>query len=104
VSDFKGIQQEYRTSEEVFYGRRKTSDNKARKAKGVTRRQFLTTVGASAAVRQHRRKLAADTPKEPELLEADETARITLSINGRRHHILVEPRWSLLYVLRRGSG
>ena len=86
-------------------GGEKTSDNKACKAKGVTRRQFLTTMGASAAVAAASAgKLAADTPKEPELLKADETTRITLSINGRRHHLLVEPRWSLLYVLRERLG
>jgi xanthine dehydrogenase YagT iron-sulfur-binding subunit len=83
----------------------KKCDSKACKAKGITRRQFLTTMGASAAVAAASAgKLAADTPKEPELLKADETARITLSINGRRHHLLVESRWSLLYVLRERLG
>jgi len=83
----------------------KTSDGKDRKLKGITRRQFLTTMGASAAVAAASAgKLAADTPKEPELLKADETTRITLLINGRRHHLLVEPRWSLLYVLRERLG
>lgn len=81
------------------------SNRKASKAKGITRRRFLTTMGASAAVAAASAgKLAADTPKEPELLKADETARITLSINGRRHHLLVESRWSLLYVLRERLG
>ena len=81
------------------------SNRKASKAKGITRRRFLTTMGASAAVAAASAgKLAADAPKEPELLKADETARITLSINGRRHHLLVEPRWSLLYVLRERLG
>jgi len=86
-------------------GEDKTSDGKDRKVKGITRRQFLTTMGASAAVAAASAgKLAADTPKEPELLKADETTRITLLINGRRHHLLVEPRWSLLYVLRERLG
>jgi xanthine dehydrogenase YagT iron-sulfur-binding subunit len=83
----------------------KKCDNEACKAKGITRRQFLTTMGASAAVAAASAgKLAADTPKEPELLKADETTRITLSINGRLRHLLVEPRWSLLYVLRDRLG
>jgi xanthine dehydrogenase YagT iron-sulfur-binding subunit len=30
--------------------------------------------------------------------------RVTLSINGRTHRLLVEPRWSLLYVLRERLG
>jgi xanthine dehydrogenase YagT iron-sulfur-binding subunit len=83
---------------------KKTCDNKVCKAKGITRRQFITTMGAGAAVAAASGKLAADAPKEPELLKAEETARITLSINGRRHHLLVEPRWSLLYVLRERLG
>jgi xanthine dehydrogenase YagT iron-sulfur-binding subunit len=83
----------------------KTSDGKDHKVKGITRRQFLTTMGASAAVAAASSgKLAADTPKEPDLLKADETTRITLLINGRRHQLLVEPRWSLLYVLRERLG
>jgi xanthine dehydrogenase YagT iron-sulfur-binding subunit len=81
----------------------KTCGNKACKAKGITRRQFLTTMGAGAAVAAASGSLAAEESK-PELLRADEKARITLSINGRRHHLLVEPRWSLLYVLRERLG
>ena len=83
---------------------KKVCDNKTCKAKGITRRQFLTTMGAGAAVAAASGKLAAEAPKESELLRADETARITLSINGRPHHLLVEPRWSLLYVLREKLG
>jgi xanthine dehydrogenase YagT iron-sulfur-binding subunit len=83
----------------------KPCDNTACKAKGITRRQFLTTMGTGAAVAAASAgSLAADTAKEPEVLRADETARITLSINGRRHNLLVEPRWSLLFVLRERLG
>jgi xanthine dehydrogenase YagT iron-sulfur-binding subunit len=48
--------------------------------------------------------LAAETAREPEALKANETAKITLSINDRRHHLLVESRWSLLFVLREKLG
>ncbi len=83
----------------------KTCDSKTCKAKGITRRQFLTTMGAGAAAAAATAgRLGADTPKEPELLKADETTKITLLINGRRRHLLVEPRWSLLYVLRERLG
>jgi xanthine dehydrogenase YagT iron-sulfur-binding subunit len=83
----------------------KPCDNKGCKAKGISRRQFLTTMGTGAAVAAASAgSLAADTSKEPELMKAEETARITLSINGRRHHLLVEPRWSLLFVLREKLG
>ena len=30
--------------------------------------------------------------------------RVALNINGRTHRLLVEPRWSLLYVLRERLG
>ena len=83
----------------------KKIENKEGKAKGITRRQFLTTMGAGAAVAAASAgNLGADVQKEPELLKADEAARITLTINGRRHSLLVEPRWSLLYVLREKLG
>jgi len=82
----------------------KVCENKDCKIRGLTRRQFLTTVGAGAAVAAASSKLGADAPNEPELLKANETSKITLSINGRRHHLLVEARWSLLYVLREKLG
>lgn len=37
-------------------------------------------------------------------LDAGETVPITLHINGRRERLLVEPRWSLLFVLRERLG
>ncbi len=82
----------------------KVGEKKAFKTKGITRRRFLTTMGAGAAVAAASGRLAAVEEKPGELLKADETARITLLINDRRHHLLVEPRWSLLYVLRERLG
>ena len=37
-------------------------------------------------------------------LFAGEALRITLDVNGRSHQVLVEPRWTLLYVLRERLG
>jgi xanthine dehydrogenase YagT iron-sulfur-binding subunit len=71
---------------------------------GITRRHFLTSLGTGAAVVAATGNLAAETAREPEALKANETAKITLSINSRRHHLLVESRWSLLYVLREKLG
>jgi len=34
------------------------------------------------------------------IMAAGEVTRITLNVNGRRHNLLVEPRWTLLFVLR----
>ena len=47
-------------------------------------------------------RLGAESP--PEVLQPNEMARVTLLINGRRRRLLIEPRWSLLYVLREKLG
>jgi xanthine dehydrogenase YagT iron-sulfur-binding subunit len=39
-----------------------------------------------------------------EVAEPEEAVKIALSVNGRKHRILVEPRWSLLFVLRERLG
>jgi xanthine dehydrogenase YagT iron-sulfur-binding subunit len=88
----------------VFMKKEKPCSEDAQKGKGITRRQFLTTMGAGAAVAAASGGLAGETPKAPETLKAEEAARITLMINGRRHGLLVEPRWSLLFVLREKLG
>ncbi len=84
--------------------KKKNSANGSGKTNGLTRRHFLTTMGTGAAVVAVSGQLVAETAREPEVLKANETVKITLSINGRRHHLLVEPRWSLLYVLREKLG
>jgi xanthine dehydrogenase YagT iron-sulfur-binding subunit len=72
---------------------------------GFTRRGFMATIGtgavAAATVAQ-----APITEAAPgaELPEAADLVRVTLRINGRNHRLLVEPRWSLLYVLRERLG
>jgi xanthine dehydrogenase YagT iron-sulfur-binding subunit len=79
---------------------RKKADEKERK--GLTRRGFLQLMGAgavaSAAVTGANAKPAA------EVLEPAEMTKVGLLINGRRHRLLVEPRWSLLFVLRERLG
>ena len=70
--------------------------------KGVTRRGFLGSVGAgamAAATGVVRRAEAA-----PEITEPDEMLQVALAINGRTHRLLVEPRWTLLFVLRERLG
>ena len=84
--------------------KKKGSENGSGQANGITRRHFLTTMGTGAAVVAASGQLAAETAREPEVLKANETVKIILSINDRRHHLLVEPRWSLLYVLREKLG
>ncbi len=70
--------------------------------KGVTRRGFLQLVGAGAVATAATRELSAKPAAE--VLEPVEMTKIRLLINGRRHRLLVEPRWSLLFVLREKLG
>ncbi|MCU0291557.1 MAG: (2Fe-2S)-binding protein [Thermoanaerobaculaceae bacterium] len=69
----------------------------------LTRRGFLTTVGVGAA------GVAAlgPTPAEaapPAVTEEGDMLRVVLKVNGREHRLLVEPRWTLLFVLRERLG
>jgi xanthine dehydrogenase YagT iron-sulfur-binding subunit len=64
----------------------------------VSRRGFIQTVGAGAlgaAALGSAEAKPAPAPVTPE-----EMAPLTLTVNGRRHRLLVEPRWSLAYVIR----
>ncbi len=72
---------------------------------GMTRRGFITTVGAGAVgVAASGAVLGAGKAKAEEVMKPEEMTKITLVVNGRRHKVLVEPRWSLLYVLREELG
>lgn len=68
---------------------------------GLTRRGFIATVGAGAAGVA---ALGHPPAEAPPATEAADTLRVTLSINGRRRCLLVEPRWTLLFVLRERLG
>jgi xanthine dehydrogenase YagT iron-sulfur-binding subunit len=73
--------------------------------RGFTRRGFLASVGvgAMAAVAASGRISPATEVSAPEL-PAEKAVAVTLTVNERRHRLLVEPRWSLLYVLREQLG
>jgi xanthine dehydrogenase YagT iron-sulfur-binding subunit len=71
---------------------------------GLTRRGFLTTLGTGAISLAIADKLHATPAAEAEMTERGEMTKVTLVINGRKYRLLVEPRWSLLYVLREGLG
>ena len=66
-------------------------------------RQFFTSVGpgavtfavAGSAISQH---------EPPSRREPTSAMTIALQVNGQRHTLVVEPRWSLLYVLREKLG
>ena len=70
--------------------------------KGVTRRGFLGSVGAGAAVVAT--GVARPANAVPEITSPDEMVQVALDINGRTQRLLVEPRWTLLFVLRERLG
>jgi xanthine dehydrogenase YagT iron-sulfur-binding subunit len=80
-------------------------DDPTKQGTGFTRRGFIATIGtgavAAATVAQATTTVAA---QGAELPGSAEPVRVTLNINGRSHRLLVEPRWSLLYVLRERIG
>jgi xanthine dehydrogenase YagT iron-sulfur-binding subunit len=69
---------------------------------GVTRRGFLGSVGAGAAAVAS--GVARPAEAIPEITSADEMVKVVLAINDRQHQLLVEPRWTLLFVLRERLG
>ncbi len=72
---------------------------------GFTRRGFIATVGTGAVAAAAAARAATDqAPAGADLGDPADLVRVTLTINGRAHRLLVEPRWSLLYVLRERLG
>jgi len=71
----------------------------------MTRRSFIKGVGvgaaAAAAASGSLSALAAAESKE---VKPEEMVKLILKVNGRSHRLLVEPRWSLLFVLREKMG
>jgi xanthine dehydrogenase YagT iron-sulfur-binding subunit len=65
---------------------------------GLSRRGFLSTVGVGAVA-----AVSLGNPSETPAQEIEavgEPVAVTLSINGSKRKLAVEPRWSLLYVVR----
>jgi len=72
---------------------------------GMTRRSFIKGVGVGAAAAAAASgTLSALADAEAKEAKAEEMQKLTLRVNGRSHRLLVEPRWSLLYVLREKMG
>ena len=82
----------------------KKEDNKKgrRSRKGITRRGFLQLMGAGAVASTAAGRSGAQST--PEVMEPTEMTKVRLRINGRSHRLLIEPRWSLLFVLREKLG
>ncbi len=71
---------------------------------GMTRRGFLAIMGAGTAAVAVSGSVSAEKSREAEIMKPEEMTKLTLNINGRRCQVLVEPRWSLLFVLREKLG
>ncbi len=79
-------------------GENKRSDSQP----GMSRRGFLSSVSAGAVVAVS----LQDMPEAPaqEIQAAGQTLTVNLRINRTSRKIVVEPRWSLLYVVREVLG
>jgi xanthine dehydrogenase YagT iron-sulfur-binding subunit len=69
---------------------------------GFTRRGFLGTVGAGAAAVAT--GITSRSEAVPEITDPEQMVQTALRINGQLHRLLVEPRWTLLFVLRERLG
>ena len=69
---------------------------------GIRRRGFLSSLSAGVVGATVAGKAAAAPP--PDVAEPDAPVKVTLLINGEKHRMAVEPRWTLLYVLRDQLG
>lgn len=84
---------------------KKSTEDDCACGRGLTRRGFLTTAGATtAAVAIGGRLNVSVAQTAATEITSEDMAKISLEINGRRHRLLVEPRWTLLFVLRDRLG
>jgi xanthine dehydrogenase YagT iron-sulfur-binding subunit len=72
--------------------------------RGVSRRAFIQSAGAGAIAAVALGKAEAAPPPEQAILRPEDMTAVSLKVNGRTHRLLVEPRWSLLYVIRERLG
>jgi xanthine dehydrogenase YagT iron-sulfur-binding subunit len=79
------------------------NDREHDQPKGVTRRGFLGSVGAGAVVAATGVPVAQSAAEE-QPAPTGGMVPVALRVNGRVHRLLVEPRWSLLFVLRERIG
>lgn len=72
------------------------------KDSGISRRGFLSSVSAGAVVAVSLKEVPVAAAQEIEA--TGKTVTIDLLVNGSKRKVLVEPRWSLVYVLREVLG
>lgn len=71
---------------------------------GFNRRGFIATIGTGAVAAATAGAATAEAPAGAETLDPGSMTKVTLKVNGLQHHLFVEPRWSLVYVLRERLG
>ncbi len=82
-------------------------NGEASETRGLSRRRFLSTTSAGAVGAAAAARLASGTASAApaaDVASAGQLARVELNINGQEHRLLVEPRWTLLHVLREKLG
>jgi xanthine dehydrogenase YagT iron-sulfur-binding subunit len=67
----------------------------------LSRRRFVSSVAVGAA---EAAVLATPDEAKAQKIVDGELVRVALNVNGERHVLMVEPRWSLLHVLRDWLG
>lgn len=72
--------------------------------RGLTRRTFLKTMGSGAVAAAASDALVGFGTAGAATPEPETTVAIGFSVNGIRRDMVVEPRWTLLYVLREKLG
>ena len=77
-------------------------DSKEPKGWGLTRRNFLKTMGSGAVAVAASDALTGFSTAVAAVPE--KTVGIAFTVNGIRRNMVVEPRWTLLYVLREKLG
>ena len=79
-------------------------ENNGKRGKGISRRGFIQMVGAGALATTLTDVGKALPVEAAEVAEKGEMAHVSLQVNGRRHRFKIEPRWSLLDLLREKLG
>ncbi len=77
-----------------------------RRGWSISRRGFLASAGTGAVAMAVSGRIFASPMgnKETAEMAPDVLSKITLHVNGHPHDLLVEPRWTLLHVLRETLG
>jgi xanthine dehydrogenase YagT iron-sulfur-binding subunit len=81
--------------------------NPLREDKDVSRRGFLTVAGLGVVGAAAAGGLGSTAPAAESTVDTDPAVAslpLTLTVNGHKHRLLVEARWSLLFILREKLG